>query len=176
MLKKKVKTLLKRVSKERRKIIHEMFWGDAGIWDRFSLSPASTKYHDSEEGGLLKHTLEVTDAMLKLNEAMNLNLDEESIIICGLFHDLGKIGSETQAMYLPNKGPGYSFNTVVGKLPHSLWSTFILQEFGIVLSEDEYQAIIFHNGRYTSMGDEIRNHETTLQWLLHTCDVFVIRK
>ncbi len=61
----------------------------------FYTAPASTRYHNSFEGGLLEHSLNVYDCLEKKHkdsfwkEAMG-DLEEESIIIIALLHDLCK--------------------------------------------------------------------------------------
>lgn len=57
----------------------------------FYYAPASTKYHCAFEGGLVYHCLGVYDALVKLNDSFNLQLDPESMIICGLLHDFSKM-------------------------------------------------------------------------------------
>lgn len=57
----------------------------------FYTAPASTRYHDSHEAGLVKHSLAVFDILdtdLKFNDDFN----KESIAIVSLFHDLCKVG------------------------------------------------------------------------------------
>jgi len=56
----------------------------------FFSAPASTKYHNSFEGGLVDHSLNVYYNMMSLNERKHLGIPEESIIIVSLFHDLYK--------------------------------------------------------------------------------------
>ena len=55
-------------------------------------APASVKHHLSEEKGLLKHSVGVTKTLLKIRELLAPQLSEESCVIVGLFHDVGKIG------------------------------------------------------------------------------------
>lgn len=56
----------------------------------FFTAPASTRFHGAHESGLIIHSLYVCDIMKELNEALDLGIDEESIIICALFHDVCK--------------------------------------------------------------------------------------
>jgi len=58
----------------------------------FYNAPASTKYHNSYPGGLAKHSISVYRELSHLNEYLDLNINKDSIIICGLLHDLCKIG------------------------------------------------------------------------------------
>lgn len=52
----------------------------------FYTAPASTKYHGAYKGGLLEHSLNVYERLLKLAAGYDL----DSIAIVGLLHDLCK--------------------------------------------------------------------------------------
>lgn len=58
----------------------------------FYTAPASTKFHNNCEGGLLDHSLNVYKNLKSLikNKGYEDMISEESIIICGLLHDLSK--------------------------------------------------------------------------------------
>lgn len=58
----------------------------------FFTAPCSTKYHLSKEGGLLEHSMNVFEMLTKLNEATGADLDYTDMVVCGLLHDLGKMG------------------------------------------------------------------------------------
>ena len=57
----------------------------------FSTAPASTHYHSNFKGGLCKHSLNVYNNLKKLNDLYDAHLDEESMIVVALLHDLAKI-------------------------------------------------------------------------------------
>lgn len=59
----------------------------------FFTAPASTKFHNSCYGGLLNHSLNVYNnlRMLVKMKGLEEEISEESIIICGLLHDMAKI-------------------------------------------------------------------------------------
>jgi len=64
---------------------NEMSWFD---------EPASTRYHGASIGGLARHSLGVYYMLKKLNLELpaNRQLPEETLVICGLYHDLCKSG------------------------------------------------------------------------------------
>src|SRR5574341_1413388 len=64
-------------------------------------SPASTKYHLNIEGGLLEHSIGVAETLLQLRAALAPDISEESCVIVGLFHDVGKVGMPGVPYYLP---------------------------------------------------------------------------
>lgn len=61
----------------------------------FFQAPASAKYHNSVEGGLLAHSLNVMDQAFALYPTFEQNaivLDKKSIALVSLLHDVCKIG------------------------------------------------------------------------------------
>lgn len=83
----------------------------------FFTAPASTRFHLSREGGLVEHSIHVYDRLreLLLNEKQRNGLlptltdqEEETAAICGLLHDLCKVGvyhqePKNQKTYDPEK-------------------------------------------------------------------------
>ena len=60
----------------------------------FYTAPASTKYHLATEGGLLQHSLNVYDKLLRLYASEYGAISEEAhetLAIIGLFHDICKV-------------------------------------------------------------------------------------
>jgi hypothetical protein len=58
----------------------------------FFTAPASTKYHSCFEGGLAVHSLNVHKILEGKNTAYSLKLSQDTVAICGLLHDVCKIG------------------------------------------------------------------------------------
>ena len=83
--------------------------------------------HHKCHHGLMMHSLEVLDCMLKNNLA---GIPRESIILVALCHDLGKAR-------LKGKKVGYG--------PHPSRSICILKECGVELTSDEHSAIFDHH-------------------------------
>lgn len=65
-----------------------LLWLDA---NDFFTAPASTKFHGNYEGGLCEHSLNVYNELKRLNELYKLNFSDETIAVCGLFHDICKV-------------------------------------------------------------------------------------
>lgn len=58
----------------------------------FFVAPASTKFHSSYKGGLCQHSLNVYYNLYTLCTKNDMTTyDKESILICGLLHDLSKV-------------------------------------------------------------------------------------
>ena len=73
--------------------------------DYFS-APASTRFHNSFPGGLCLHSLNLVVAFRAANKQLLNPLPLDSVVICGLLHDLCKVNAylETYKGYKPTKG------------------------------------------------------------------------
>jgi len=140
-------------------------------------SPASTRYHLAEERGLLKHSVGVAETLLKFREFLAPTISEESCIIVGLFHDVGKLGVPGQPYYLPNenawmvknKGICYKTNPDVVTMGLAVRSLYLILQY-IPLSEAEAQAITYHDGQYIDDNKIVAHKEEPLTLLLHWAD------
>mgnify|MGYP003571243026 CR=1 FL=1 len=133
----------------------------------FYTAPASTRYHSCHEGGLLEHSLNVADCLLKKldNPTWKEILGEvgrESIILCALLHDVCKtffyvVEMKNKKVYkdtgkkIDSNGrydwetvPGY---TVEDKYPygHGEKSVMMIEQY-VKLSPAERYAIRWHMG------------------------------
>lgn len=122
----------------------------------FYEAPASTRFHGSYEGGLLEHSLNVYDCLLKQLEAAGLaeSYDAETVALVSLLHDVCKVNfykkgfrnakdEETGQWY---KKEVYEIDE---KFPvgHGEKSVIILQNF-IHLNAEEIFAIRAHMGGF----------------------------
>lgn len=145
-------------------------------------APASTNNHLATDGGLMQHSINVTTSMLDMAKALHANVSEESIIICGLFHDIGKADYYGKPNYRENilksglrsEPKPYEINKDLLGVPHEVVAIQELTRF-IKLTEEEAHAIYFHNGLYTPSGYAIKGKETPLYLLLHSADMWASR-
>ncbi len=116
----------------------------------FFTAPASTKFHNSFEGGLLQHSLNVYDALKKL---VGDEWPDETIIIVALLHDVCKINSykidyknkkDDTGTWV--KEPYYTINDTM-PLGHGEKSVMMISEF-IKLKKEEMYAIRWHMGGF----------------------------
>ena len=153
-------------------------------------SPASTRFHLCRKQGLLEHSVNVAETMLKFREAVAPNIDEESCIITALIHDLGKVGMPGKPQYLENeptpKQKQYGFpatipyriNDELVYLSVPVRSLYLALPH-ITLSESEVQAVMYHDGQYVDDNKSVATKETPLLLLLQYADTwstFVIEK
>ncbi len=140
-------------------------------------SPASTRFHMSEEQGLLMHSVGVTETLLRFREFLAPAIPEESCIIVGLFHDAGKLGMPGKPLYLPNddewmvknRGIRYKVNPEVVAMGLAVRSLYLVTQY-IPLSEAEAQAIAYHDGQYIDDNKIIAHKEEPLTLILHWAD------
>ena len=135
-------------------------------------APCSGQYHLAEEGGLLAHSINVADLTLDLADFLNCFEKDmtESIIIVGLFHDLGKADYYSKPNYVENilksgkvsSSKPYATNKDRLYVPHEIASIHILSKF-IQLTEEEAFAILYHNGLYTPTGYSLKGNERPIQ-------------
>src|SRR5665647_3101270 len=66
---------------------------DSLLYSDYFTAPASTRYHNVFEGGLCQHSLNVTREFSKEYDKWVKPLPQDSVVICGLLHDLCKVGA-----------------------------------------------------------------------------------
>ena len=142
-------------------------------------SPASTKYHLNKEGGLLEHSVGVTETLLKFRETLAPAISEESCVIVGLLHDVGKIGMPGKPRYLKNdnqweiekRNMTYKINPDEVYMNLATRSLYLIAKY-IPLSDFEAQAILYHDGQYVEGNKEVAHHEMPLTLLAHFADLW----
>jgi 3'-5' exoribonuclease len=67
-----------------------LFWEDESFVEKFKMAPASTRLHHTHIGGLLEHTLSLTQLIVK-NAAHYSGLNLDLLITASMLHDLGKV-------------------------------------------------------------------------------------
>jgi hypothetical protein len=150
------------------------------LGERFALCPASSRLdqHSCFPGGLIEHSLNVLVNALKIRKVFEYDISLESIIITALFHDLGKIGNLEESYYVEQDsqwhrdklGELYKYNKNIQfmTVPHR--SIFLLQHFGVKLSQDEMIAILIHDGQHIDDNKSYKNREPQLADLIHQAD------
>jgi hypothetical protein len=146
-------------------------------------SPASTRYHLNEKHGLLRHSVGVAETLLKLRESMAPDISEESCIIVGLFHDLGKIGTFEKPNYIENdneweiakRNMKYKTNPELVYMGLAQRSLFLVSQH-IKITDEEAQAILYHDGQYIDANNEVAHRECLLTLLVQFADNWQMAK
>jgi len=63
-------------------------------------APASSAYHLSRDGGLMEHSVNVTETLLKMAKAVDAPYSRETLIVVGLLHDIGKASYYRESLIL----------------------------------------------------------------------------
>ena len=131
--------------------------------DRILLAPASgvNHYHNAYAGGYLDHVLNVIEASYKVASAYkaiggDLDFTEEEMVFAGMHHDLGKLGDLKKPYYIPNpsdwhvqnRGEIYAHSADLSYMQVPMRSLFLLQHFGIPVTQKEWYGIQLSDGLY----------------------------
>jgi hypothetical protein len=147
--------------------------------EKLYTAPASSKkaYHGAFEGGLIVHIMHVLDIALKLRDTLEVKVTDESLFKVVLFHDLAKLGDGEQDQYTitderwkNERGQFYDYNTSLVKMTVPLRSLWLANKYGVVLSQEEWQAVGGSDGQYVWSGEDFAHGETPLLLLLHYAD------
>ena len=158
----------------------------------FFTAPASGGNHLCCEGGLVVHTANVMKMAEKLGKALlgpeEFKNQRNSIRIISGLHDLGKAGAWNKVYYAenmikdgrPTKAQPeqrykrsdvkpFEVNRGLVHIDHPMLSVKEADLY-IELTEEEYFAILYHDGMYGSLAYYLKGHERPLQTLLHFAD------
>jgi len=141
-------------------------------------SPASTRFHLSRDQGLLEHSCNVAETMLRLKETLAPEITDESCVIVALLHDLGKVGMPGRPQYLKGVKYPYTYNRDLTYLSVPIRSIYLALPY-IEISEEEVQAIVYHDGQYVDDNTSVARKEEPLTLLLQYADTwsgFVLEK
>lgn len=158
------------------------------------LAPASGKksYHNAFPGGYIDHINRVVKAsieMAKVWRSLNgdLGFTAEELIFSALFHDLGKLGNGLAPGYLPQTdnwrkdklGELYVNNPDIDFMLIPDRSLYLLQRYGVPVSQNEYIAIRTHDGLYDEANkayyisyQDSAKFKTSITYILHAADLF----
>lgn len=180
----------KYISGDRKDKLLEMY---KDIEETLATSPASTKisHHNAFAGGYLDHVIRVTEAALVFEKVwdkfgQSKNYTTEELAFSALNHDLGKLGTNEQPVYIPNQsqwhrenqGLMFNYNPAIAHMRIAERSLFVLQSYGIQVSENEFLAIRLHDGLYEEANKQYYityNKDTELRsniaYILHQADL-----
>ena len=166
--------------------------------ERIFFAPASTNksFFGAYPGGYMQHVLKVVNIsgyMYKLWDKMGADMSTytfEELMFCALNHDLGKLGDLQNDLYIQNpsdwhvknQGTLYIHNPAVKFMPLPDRALWLLQEFNIKVSDNEYIAIKTYEGLlndandvYFKTYDVNKSLKSHLPILLHQADYMAYR-
>lgn len=121
------------------------------LGERMILCPAEPR-NDSpgcEPGGLIQQAITIAKGMKRLNDTFEMGATTDSILLVGLFHEIGKVGSLEEPYFVPEEeswrreklGAFYKPNERLGRMTIPERSLFLLNHYGVKLTEEEFMAI-----------------------------------
>ena len=134
--------------------------------ERMVFMPASSiaHFHNAFAGGYVDHVLRVMDCAEALHFTWSSQgsdmsgYTKEELLFAAMHHDLGKVGFpgegnevyqvETSDWHRKNQNKMYRHNENIPFAMVPDLSIWLLQEYGVKLSWNEYQAIKIHDGMY----------------------------
>lgn len=108
----------------------------------FFQAPASSKFHLDYEGGLVEHSWNVFQILKKKVKEYKLNINEDTIRVCALLHDVCKIDYYRKKSVF---SPGENQWEIDHKFPvgHGEKSVIVIQRY-MNLTDEEVLAIRWH--------------------------------
>ncbi len=131
--------------------------------DRMCVAPASGRehFHYAHVGGYVEHVLHVVDCAVQLKElweknGATINFTDEELIFAAMHHDLGKVGDMDKDYYVPqesewhrkNRGEIFNHNSELQYMTVIDRAIFLLNQFGIKMTEWEYVGLRLTDGLY----------------------------
>ena len=154
--------------------------------ERMCLTPASGKehFHNAYPGGYVEHVLHVTDlaqqiySLWEKNGAVVDNFTVEEVIFAALHHDLGKVGNLAE----DNQGMIYKHNPRIEYMTITDRATWILQHFGIKMTENEYLGLRLTDGLYEEANktyymnwSKDNQLKSNIAYILHQADLMATK-
>mgnify|MGYP001226069451 CR=1 FL=1 len=161
--------------------------------ERMCIAPASGKehYHYCHVGGYVEHILHIIQFSLQLKDlweknGANIDFSEEELVFAALHHDLGKVGDLAEDYYkvqdntwfIKNRGEYYKHNDNLQYMTVTDRALYLLQHFGIKMSEKEYLGLKLTDGLYEEANKSYyigyspgRSLKTNIAYILHQADM-----
>lgn len=161
------------------------------LGERLAMCPGSAKveFHNAFPGGLVEHSLRVLDFATEwhkgLKRTVTTKVTKGSLIVSCLFHDLGKVGDDEHDYYVPLSrenewkrdkwGQRYDYNDKLSYMTVPLRGLWLLQRFGVVLTQEESLAVYLNDGQYIAENKPYAMREPDLAIIVHQADLLATR-
>ena len=127
------------------------------LGQRILMAPASrmADEYNAELGGLVAHSLEVAQWVMKLADSYGLDNKRETVLVA-LLHDLGKIGDLENDYFIDQDsdwhrdklGAFYKWNPDCPKMSVTHRTLFLLQHYNIRLTREQWVAVQVSSGSH----------------------------
>lgn len=183
---------LKKIFKGERleKLLHMYSMEELG--SNLLLSPASgnKSFHNAYEGGYIDHIMNVVNNSLRVKKMFEemggtIEFETQELLFAAFHHDLGKLGDVDKMNYIPNDSEWHVKNhgTIYKRNPDLAWlnvtdrTFYLLQKYGIVITENEYHGIKLTDGmydednkKYLVVFDKDKHAPSNIHYILHWAD------
>jgi hypothetical protein len=131
----------------------------------FLEAPASCRYHMSIPSGLLLHSVLVAETAVRLRNLMMPAVAYDSVVLCSVFHDVGKVWSHTRrdgtlAPRYESSGKGsedrYQIAEGDNGIDQTIKNLLLVHRF-VELSDAETQCLFYSDGPHVP-GSRSANH------------------
>ena len=161
--------------------------------DRMCVASASgtEHFHNAHVGGYVEHVLHVVDLALKFTnvwqaDGATIDFTTEELIFSALHHDLGKVGDLEEDYYIPqesewhrkNRGEIFTHNPKLNYMTVTDRAIFLLNHFGLDMSEKEYIGLRLTDGLYEEANKKYyityvpgNTLKTNIAYILHQADM-----
>lgn len=143
--------------------------------ERLASCPAATKtaFSGAYHGGLIEQNLSVLKNALLFNKTFEMRAKKSSILLCCLFRNIGNLGTRDDQLFEEQEsewhrdkmGQMFKYNQKLSFMLPVDRTTFLMQQFGFDLSEDEYLALRLSG---TKMNEEYSMNEPPLAFLVYS--------
>ncbi len=160
-------------------------------------APASGKkhFHNCFPGGFLDHTLRVIDVAIEMTDLYRklggvVDYSDQELVFAAMHHDLGKLGStdgpyyaeQTSDWHRDKLGEMYIHNNGIGFMKVPDRAIFLLQQFSVPITENEWYGIKLSDGLYDDSNKAyLINYthknaiRTALPYIIHQADLMASR-
>ena len=160
--------------------------------ERMCLAPASGKehYHNAYVGGYVEHVLHVVELAVEIKESWEkngatINFTDEELVFAAMHHDLGKVGDLAEDYYVvqdnnwfvEKRGEYFKHNPKLQFMTVTDRAVFLLQHFGIPMTELEYIGLRLTDGMYEEANKNYyvsyqpeRSLKSNIAYILHQAD------
>ncbi len=143
----KLKAIIEEVSNAHLKKLLDLFIADDQLIRLFKLAPAAKKMHHVYLGGLLEHTLSLSNLILQISkhyEGLNVDL----LLTGGILHDIGKIHELTYSRSFDYSDSGRLIGHITLGVEMINEKIRLIPDFPQKLAVELRHLIISHHGEY----------------------------
>jgi 3'-5' exoribonuclease len=142
-----LKDLANRIENQYLRALVESFWADHGFISRFKRAPAAKVFHHSYLGGLLEHTLSVSQLAVMAAEHYP-ELDGDLLLAGAILHDIGKTQELNFERAIDYSDQGRLLGHIVLGVTMLEERLCLLKEFPTELAVRLKHLILSHHGEF----------------------------